>query len=162
MQNWECPNCNHRCSPCAVLSSGSRWVLNCNPGHGQGDSQRVSKFISTPIHPKTPFLWKAPNDTLRDWHHCTNRDRLKGNQKAKRSLEHSRITKEKRGLLLDGSSAHCHLWQNSHWSRCRQDSTSPQQCWLPHLEFPTSTVTMAPVPAALVLGATGEVVEPFK
>lgn len=156
MQKWECPNCNHRCSPCTVLSAGSCWVLTATWVTGKGTVNVCQRFHSYLL--KNTMLVQST-----EWHSKRLTPPHKQQQAERQSksksfpIEHSGITK-KRGLLLDGSSARCYLCQNSHWRQHRQDSTSPQQCWLPALELPTRTVRVASVPAAFGLGARGAIV----
>lgn len=101
-------------------------------GHKQQDSQHVSTFgvlfqlLSALVSfPRMLCLWKAQHDILRDFYLLCLTDSLGGSRKAIASLENtSALPIRRENYFWTEVLAHCHLWQNSHWSQCSQDFTS--------------------------------------
>lgn len=96
-------------------------------------SQHVSTFgvLFPPVPALTSLLgalclWKAQHDILRDLHLlCAKRHRLGGSRKAKASLEHRPgLPTRREDYFWIEALAHCHIWQNSHWSQGSQGFTS--------------------------------------
>lgn len=124
------------CSLKKLIVLGSECLIHV-PGNDSGHEQRDSRHVSTsgvlfplvsaPISfPGMLCLWKAQRDILRDLHLlCANRHSLGGSRKAKASLEHTPgLPTRREDYFWIEALAHCHLWQNSHWSPRSQNFTS--------------------------------------
>lgn len=83
-------------------------------------------FSSVPISfPEVLCLWKAQCDTIRDLNLlCTNKHSLGSSNEAKASLGHTLGLPTREDYFWIKALAHCHLWQNSHWSQHSQNFTS--------------------------------------